>query len=95
MRSYGLTTAAALLALAATTPANAMPASAPGGLRAAIDAQATTEAVHCVPGWVHWHRWGYGTGCGYYYGYGPRFYGGPSFYFGPPVYPYRYYRRRW
>ena len=93
MRSYGLTAAAALVALAAATPATAMPASAPGARRGAIDDQATTETVHCRPGWVHWHRWGYGTGCAY--NYGPRFYGGPSFYFGSPGYPYRYDRRRW
>ncbi len=47
MRSYGLTAAAALLALAAATPATALPASAPGALRGAIDDQATTQAVHC------------------------------------------------
>jgi hypothetical protein len=94
MRSYGLTAAAALLALATATPASAMPASAPGALRGAIDDQATTQAVHCRPGWVHWHRWGWGTGCASNY-YGPRFYSGPSFYFGGPVYPDRYYRRRW
>ena len=92
MRSYGLT-AAALLALATATPATAMPASAPGALRGAIDDQATTQAVHCRPGWVHWHRWGWGTGCAYNQYYGPRFYGGPSFYFGSPYY--RYDRRRW
>jgi hypothetical protein len=91
MRGYGLTTAAALLALAAaTTAANAVPAAAPGALRGAIDEQATIEAVHCVPGWVHWHRWGYGTGCYARRYYGPSyFYGGPSIYVGPR----RVYRR--
>jgi hypothetical protein len=92
MRSYGLTAAAALLALAAATPATAMPASAPGALRGAIGEQANIETVHCRR-WEHWHRWGYGTGCAY--NYGPRFYGGPSFYLGSPGYSYRYNRRRW
>ena len=62
-----------VLALAAATTvsasailadrAEAMTLGTPAGMRAAIDGVAVAESIHCVPGWVHWHRWGWGTGC--------------------------------
>jgi hypothetical protein len=99
MRLYSMTLATAALALGTATSAAAMTTGTPTGLRAAIEDIANVETVHCVPGWVHWHRWGWGTGCygGFYrprvYGYG--FYGGPRFYgfYGGPRRFYGY--RRW
>jgi hypothetical protein len=92
MRLYSLTLATAALALATTSGASAMTTGVPAGLRAAIDDVANVETVHCVPGWVHWHRWGWGTGCYSYYR--PRFYG-YGFYGGPRFYGNYNFRRRW
>jgi hypothetical protein len=103
MRKYTVAIAAALLSLGLAGAADATPLGASGGLRAAIQDNSLAETVHCVPGWVHGHRWGFGTGCyrpyrSYpYYGFygrprvylGPRLYLGPRVFFGPRVY------RRW
>jgi hypothetical protein len=93
MNKHIATFATALLALGATTSADAVPLSAPSGLRPTIEDTATMQTVHCVPGWVHWHRWGWGTGCYSPYVYRPQFYGfygGPRVYVAPRrVYPYR------
>jgi hypothetical protein len=96
MRTFKVTLATALLALGMATAANALPASGAGGLLPAIQDNKLAESVHCVPGWVHWHPWGWGTGCYYrraypYYG----FYGGPGLYAGPGLYGRRFYGRRW
>jgi hypothetical protein len=107
MRLYSVTLAGAALALGTVTSAAAMTTTAPSGLRGAIADTANVETVHCVPGWVHGHRWGWGTGCGYYrprfygyYHYRPRFYGygfyRPRFHIGPRFYGHhRFYGRRW
>lgn len=82
MRKHNLIIAAALLTLGTVGTANATTMSAPAGLRAAIDDTSMTEAVHCIPGVRHWHRWGWGTGCGrvfiaprvyHHYGFAHRF----------------------
>lgn len=88
MGRYVATLATAVLALGMTTGANAMTVSTPAALGTVIQDIATPEKVHCRPGWVHWHPWGWSTGCPYgYYPYYPSygsygFYGGSSFFFG-------------
>ncbi|MFL6797060.1 MAG: hypothetical protein ACJ8F3_06585 [Xanthobacteraceae bacterium] len=65
MRTLKLTFATALLALATASGANALPLSGASGLLAAVGESSVAQQVHCVPGWVHRHPWGFGTGCGY------------------------------
>jgi hypothetical protein len=75
--------ACALLCVATLVGAGAAPLSAPAGARVALQDLGAVESVHCIPGVVHRHRWGWGTGCyrprAYFYGgrrfVGPRFYG--------------------
>ena len=81
MGKYVAALATAFLTLGVATGADAMTTSTPAALGKAIQDITTQEQVHCRPGWVHWHRWGWGTGCitaDYYpsYGYGYGFYGG-------------------
>ena len=92
MGKYVAALATAFLTLGVATGADAMTTSTPAALGKAIQDIATQEQVHCRPGWVHWHRWGWGTGCyggyyPYYGGYG--FYGRPRIYVAPRVYRYR------
>ena len=57
---------AAGLLLAAAVSSNqaaAMTLGTPIGVRVAVDAMNVAEPVHCVPGFVHRHYWGWGTGC--------------------------------
>jgi hypothetical protein len=97
MRTYIATFATAFLALGAVpTDADAMTTSAPAALGKAMQDITVQEQVHCRPGWTHWHRWGWGTGCSY--GYYPRSYGGYGFYGGPSLYVgprFRGHYRRW
>ena len=94
MGKYVATLAGAFLALGTTTGADAMTTSTPAALGKAVQDITTQEQVHCRPGWVHWHRWGWGTGCYYgrayypYYG-GYGFYGRPRLYVAPRFYGYR------
>ena len=99
MAKFGIMIAAAFLTIGVATSAGAIPAGPPEGLNAAIEEQKAVESVHCRPGRVHWHRWGWGTGCRRAY-FGPRVYVAPNFYAGPrfyygPRYRHGYWRHHW
>ena len=84
--------AGAMLCVATSVGAGAAPLSSPAGARLALQDLWAVESIHCIPGVVHGHRWGWGTGC-----YRPRvFYGGRRF-VGPRFHGYRSYgfRRGW
>jgi hypothetical protein len=90
MRRNSLILGTTFLTIGFATAAAALPAGPPSGLKAAIEEQSSVDTVHCRPGRVHWHRWGWGTGCRSYSGYYPRYYSGYQPYYSGYNYP-RYY----